>query len=60
VPAQEGEQLQALVRKDKGPARRMLKARILQKADVAEGGQGGVTLRSLLLRAAGRRCLCRV
>ena len=34
----QGEQLQALVRKGKGPARPLLKARILQKADVSEGG----------------------
>src|SRR5215472_7552194 len=30
----------ALVRKGKGPARRLLKARILLKADVSEGGPG--------------------
>ena len=36
----EREQLQALVRKGKGPARRLLKARILLKADVSEGGAG--------------------
>ena len=37
---QERGQLQALVRKGKGPARRLLKARILLKADVSEGGPG--------------------
>jgi hypothetical protein len=31
------EQLQALIRKGKGPASRLLKARILLKADVSEG-----------------------
>jgi len=36
----EREQLQALVRKGKGRARRLLKARILLKADVSEGGPG--------------------
>src|ERR1700752_5494236 len=41
LSAQEREQLQALVRKGKGPARRLLKARILLKADVSEGGPGG-------------------
>src|SRR6516165_6687247 len=40
LSAQEREQLQALVRKGKGPARRVLKARILLKADVSEGGPG--------------------
>jgi hypothetical protein len=39
LSAQEREQqLQALVRKGKGPARRLLKARILLKADVSQGG----------------------
>jgi hypothetical protein len=38
LSAQEREQLQALVGKGKGPARRLLKARILLKADVSEGG----------------------
>src|SRR4026209_2140413 len=40
LSAQEREQLQALVRRGKGPARRLLKARILLKADVSEGGPG--------------------
>src|SRR4029077_6869806 len=40
LSAQEREQLEALVRKSKGPARRLLKARILLKADVSEGGPG--------------------
>jgi hypothetical protein len=40
LSAQEREQLQALVRKGKAPARRVLKARILLKADVSEGGPG--------------------
>jgi hypothetical protein len=38
--AEEREQLQELIRKGKGPARRLLKARILLKADVSEGGPG--------------------
>jgi transposase len=37
---QEREQLQALLRKGKGPARRLLKARILLKADVSDAGEG--------------------
>src|ERR1700758_413384 len=40
LSAQEREQLQALIRKGKGPARRLLKARILLKTDVSEGGPG--------------------
>ena len=38
LSAEEREQLQALVRKGNAPARRLLKARILLKADVSEGG----------------------
>ncbi len=40
LSAEEREQLQDLIRKGKGPARRLLKARILLKADVAEGSRG--------------------
>jgi transposase len=36
----EREQLEALIRRGKGPARRLLKARILLKADVSDAGQG--------------------
>ena len=36
----ERERLKALVRKGKSPAQRMLKARILLKADVSEAGEG--------------------
>ena len=42
LSAQEREQLQALVRRGKGPARRLLKARILLKADVSERALGHV------------------
>jgi hypothetical protein len=37
---EERERLEALVRKGKSPAQRMLKARILLKADVLEAGEG--------------------
>jgi Homeodomain-like domain len=37
---EERERLEALIRKGKSPARRVLKARILLKADVSEGGKG--------------------
>jgi transposase len=40
LSAEEREQLQALIRKGKGPAKRLLKARILLKADVSEVGEG--------------------
>jgi hypothetical protein len=40
LSAEEREQLQALVRKGNAPARRLLKARILLKADASEGGPG--------------------
>ena len=33
-------QLEALIRKGKSPAQRLLKARILLKADVSEAGEG--------------------
>ena len=38
--AEEREQLQALIRKGKRPAKRLLKARILLKADISEAGSG--------------------
>lgn len=40
LSAEEREQLQALIRKGKSPARRLLKARILLKADVSDLGEG--------------------
>ena len=36
----EREQLEVLIRKGKSPAQRLLKARILLKADVSEAGDG--------------------
>src|SRR6201995_3206710 len=41
LSADEREQLEALIRKGKSPAQRLLKARILLKADVSEAGEGG-------------------
>jgi hypothetical protein len=38
--AEEREQLQALIRKGKSPAKRLLKARILLKADISEASEG--------------------
>ena len=40
LSAEEREQLEVLIRKGKSPAQRLLKARILLKADVSEGGAG--------------------
>src|SRR5258708_14157239 len=40
LSAHEREQLEALIRKGKSPAQRLLKARILLKADVSEAGEG--------------------
>src|SRR5258707_13320013 len=37
---EERERLEALLRKGKSPAQRLLKARILLKADVSDGGEG--------------------
>jgi transposase len=37
---EERERLEALIRKGKSPAQRLLKARIMLKADVSEGGEG--------------------
>ena len=43
--AEEREQLQALIRKGKSPAKRLLKARILLKADISEAGEGWSDIR---------------
>jgi len=40
LSVEEREQLQALIRKGKSPAKRLLKARMLLKADVSEAGDG--------------------
>ena len=40
LSGEERERLETLIRKGKSPARRMLKARILLKADVSEAGKG--------------------
>ena len=40
LSAKERERLEALIRKGKSPAQRLLKARILLKADVSEAGEG--------------------
>src|SRR5438876_6747982 len=40
LSVEERDQLEALIRKGKSPAKRLLKARILLKADVSEAGEG--------------------
>lgn len=40
LSGEERERLEALLRKGKSPARRLLKARLLLKADVSEAGEG--------------------
>src|SRR5260370_18180287 len=40
LSSEERERLEALLRKGKSPAQRLLKARILLKADVSEAGEG--------------------
>jgi transposase len=40
LSTEERRQLETLIRKGKGPARRLLKARILLKADVSDDGEG--------------------
>jgi hypothetical protein len=40
LSAEERQQLEGLIRKGRGPARRLLKARILLKADVSQAGPG--------------------
>ena len=41
LSAEERSYLDELIRKGKSPAQRLMKARILLKADVGEGGEGG-------------------
>jgi len=40
LSTEERQQLEALIRKGKGPARRLLKARILLKAELSDAGDG--------------------
>ena len=40
LSGEEREQLETLIRKGKSPAQRLLKARILLKADISEAGEG--------------------
>ncbi|HEY6259766.1 MAG TPA: hypothetical protein VIY51_28650, partial [Xanthobacteraceae bacterium] len=40
LSGEERERLETLIRKGKSPARRLVKARILLKADISEAGEG--------------------
>ena len=40
LSGEERERLEALLRKGKSPAQRLLKARILLKADISQSGEG--------------------
>src|SRR4030088_410000 len=51
LSGEERERLEALIRKGKSPAQRLLKARILLKADVSEAGEGWSDSR--IIRALG-------
>ena len=43
LSAEERAEIEALIRKGKSPAQRLLKGRILLKADVSDSGEGGAT-----------------
>jgi len=56
LSGEEREQLETLLRKGKSPARRLLKARILLKADASEGGAGWSDGRIIRALTWGFRC----
>src|SRR5262245_52610107 len=56
LSGEERRQLETLVRKGKSPARRLLKARILLKADVSEAGEGWSDSR-IIEALDARRCI---
>jgi hypothetical protein len=55
LSGEEREQLQTLIRKGKSPAQRLLKARILLKADVSEAGEGWSDSRAVSAFLAAKR-----
>src|ERR1700692_1759332 len=57
---EEREQLEALIRKGKSPAQRLLKARILLKADVSEAGEGWSDSRIIKALETGASMVYRV
>src|SRR5437773_11440773 len=54
LSGEERERLETLIRKGKSPARRVLKARILLKADVSEAGKGWSDNRIIEALESGR------
>src|SRR6266478_5599217 len=60
LSADEREQLEALIRKGKSPAQRLLKARILLKADVSESGEGWSDSRIIKARETSASMVYRV
>jgi len=60
LSAEERQQLETLIRKGKGAARRLLKARILLKADVSDAGPGWSDSRIITALDTGASMLYRV
>src|ERR1700730_6646389 len=60
LSGEEREQLETLIRKGKGPAQRLLKSRILLKADISEGGDGWSDGRIIEALGTGASMLYRV
>src|SRR5215208_1020517 len=60
LSGEEREQLAMLIRKGKGPAQRLLKARILLKADVSEAGEGWSDSRIIEALETNASMVCRV
>ena len=60
LSGEEREHLAALIRKGKGPAQRLLKARILLKADVSEAGEGWSDGRIIEALETNASMVCRV
>ena len=60
LSGEEREHLEALIRKGKDPAQRLLKARILLKADVSEAGEGWSDSRIIEALETNASMVCRV
>lgn len=60
LSGEERQQLEMLIRKGKGPARRLLKARILLKVDVSDAGPGWSDSRVIAALDTGASMLYRV
>ena len=60
LSAGEREQLETLIRKGKSPAQRLLKARILLKADISEVGAGWSDSKIIAALETSASMVCRV